>query len=381
MMEFKMLPFDEATSFFRKKVPITPKQYRQMTDEAKARAFTVSGITKLNIIEDIYHAMDRAISEKTLFSDFKKSVNQILEKRGWAGENPYRLDTVFRTNIQQAFQAGHYRQLMEVVESRPYWQYVAVMDGRTRPSHAAMNGKVLPADDPFWKRNFPPNGFNCRCTVVSVSKSEIERDNLTIEKELPDMADQGFLNNPGEVDYKDVLASIAFKAFDREKWTPLVERGYQEEGRPALVPYAPLPAKLGPTLKELNGDEEKLRKLYYDAIGGRAVSIVTPDGGSMIFSDYLFDHLTFDGREAFFPLLREIAERPYEIWLMPMKGEKTGRIVMRKRFIKFFEDEKKRHVMLVGEYQGGACVGYTFIRGDKVQYFADQRRGWLLYGR
>ena len=71
----------------------------------------------------------------------------------------------------------------------------------------------------------------------------------------------------------------------------------------------------------------------------------------------------------------------YEIWLSPEKGEVTGRIVMRKRFIRFFEDEKKRHVMLVAEYQQGSFVGYTFFRGDKVKYFADQRKGWLLYGR
>jgi len=72
---------------------------------------------------------------------------------------------------------------------------------------------------------------------------------------------------------------------------------------------------------------------------------------------------------------------PYEIWLMPMKGERTGRIVMRKRFIRYFQDEKERHVMLVGEYQGGTFVGYTFFRGEKVGYYLNQRKGFLLYGR
>jgi len=52
--------------------------------------------------------------------------------------------------------------------------------------------------------------------------------------------------------------------------------------------------------------------------------------------------------------------------------------VMRKRFVRFFEDEKKRHV-LVGEYQGGTFVGYTFFRGDYEKYL--ERKGFLLYGR
>ncbi|GEM_PF-4836972 len=54
---------------------------------------------------------------------------------------------------------------------------------------------------------------------------------------------------------------------------------------------------------------------------------------------------------------------------------------MRKRFIRFFDDERKRHVMLVAEYQQGSFVGYTFFRGNKVKYFADQRKVFQLYGR
>ncbi|MDX9746361.1 MAG: PBECR2 nuclease fold domain-containing protein [Syntrophales bacterium] len=111
-------------------------------------------------------------------------------------------------------------------------------------------------------------------------------------------------------------------------------------------------------------------------------SLATPDGGRIVLSGYLFDHIRLDGREAYFPLIRPVLEAPFKIWLMPMKGDKTGRIVMRKRFIRFFQDEKKRHVMLAGEYQGGTFVwGYTFFRGDKEGYFISQRAGLLLYGR
>ena len=381
MIEFTTPTFDEAIKFFRDKTPLTPDLYRKLTDEAKAKAFTVSGITRMDIVRDIYAAMDKAIAEKTTFADFKKSLKEAEALRGWRGQAPYRLDTIFRTNVQQAFQAGHYQQLMQVTGTRLYWQYSAVMDGRTRPAHAAMNGKVAAHDDPFWKVNFPPNGFNCRCTVVSVSKSEIERDGLTPEKHMPDIADTGFRNNPGEVSYRDILAERAIDGAKKERYQSLIEKGAKEAGRPDKVPYDPMPAKLGPVLKELGGDMGKAEILFQKAIGGKSVAINTPDGDSIIMSDYLLKHLTMDGREAYFPLIRPTLENPYEIWLSPEKGETTGRIVMRKRFIRFFEDEKKRHVMLVAEYQQGSFVGYTFFRGDKVKYFADQRRGWLLYGR
>jgi hypothetical protein len=117
-----------------------------------------------------------------------------------------------------------------------------------------------------------------------------------------------------------------------------------------------MPARLGPTLKDLGGDGVKLRTLFHEAIGGESVVVSTPDKDSIILSDYLFDHLSLDGREAYFPLIRHVLEDPFEIWLTPMKGEQTGRVVMRKRFIRFFQD-KKRPMYAVGEYQGGTCVG------------------------
>ena len=71
--------------------------------------------------------------------------------------------------------------MMENVKDRPYWQYVAVMDSRTRPAHSALNGKVFRYDDPFWKVHYPPNGFQCRCRVRSLSEQDVEARKLTVE--------------------------------------------------------------------------------------------------------------------------------------------------------------------------------------------------------
>lgn len=40
------------------------------------------------------------------------------------------------------------------------------------PEHAALHGVTLPIDDPFWEQFTPPNGWNCRCSVVQVRKSK-----------------------------------------------------------------------------------------------------------------------------------------------------------------------------------------------------------------
>ena len=51
-------------------------------------------------------------------------------------------------------------------------QYRTAHDDRVRPEHAALDRVTLPITDPFWQEYYPPNGWNCRCTVVQVRKSK-----------------------------------------------------------------------------------------------------------------------------------------------------------------------------------------------------------------
>ena len=51
-------------------------------------------------------------------------------------------------------------------------QYRTAGDKKVRPEHAALDRVTLPITDPFWEEYYPPNGWNCRCTVVQVRKSK-----------------------------------------------------------------------------------------------------------------------------------------------------------------------------------------------------------------
>lgn len=124
----------------------------------------------------------------------------------------------------------------DVMELRPYWQYDAVNDSRTRPSHLAMDGRVFPADSPVWDTWFPPNGFKCRCTVRTLSKRQVERMGLQVETQLPKsgiledgrfvnlMPDPHFATNPAKTPWRPDLEGYpeplakAFRA--REKGNP-----------------------------------------------------------------------------------------------------------------------------------------------------------------
>ena len=51
-------------------------------------------------------------------------------------------------------------------------QYRTQRDGKVRTEHAALDRVTLPPSNPFWADFYPPNGWNCRCTVVQVRKSK-----------------------------------------------------------------------------------------------------------------------------------------------------------------------------------------------------------------
>ena len=66
-------------------------------------------------------------------------MNEFLEAEGYEGLDPLQADNIFRTNIQTAYNVGHYEQMTDpdVMQLRPYWMYDAVNDSHTRPSHLA----------------------------------------------------------------------------------------------------------------------------------------------------------------------------------------------------------------------------------------------------
>lgn len=54
-------------------------------------------------------------------------------------------------------------------------QYRTMSDSKVRETHRALNGVTLPPDDPFWRSYYPPNGWNCRCTVRQVRRGKFPR--------------------------------------------------------------------------------------------------------------------------------------------------------------------------------------------------------------
>lgn len=219
---------DAAIEFWQWRAKLTDEEAKALGEGARCRAFYVSGLARHDLVMLVSDGMEEALKNGETLETFKARIAEAIRTQGW---HDYRVENIFRTNMQTAYAAGRYKKMQAVKKSRPYWQYMAIMDRRVRPSHAILNGMVYPADHEFWKTNYPPNGFRCRCGVRSLSARQVKRMGLEVRKDMPGPgvwtdpkteyeyfvhfpgADKGFKNNPGR-DWVSDLRDLAVKRLE-----------------------------------------------------------------------------------------------------------------------------------------------------------------------
>ncbi|QGM80669.1 phage minor head protein [Otariodibacter oris] len=209
----KAIEFLESKKVFSKNL-----DKEGLQNSARARAARIANLSSLELTANIYQSMADAKRDGQFYSDWVKDVHSMLERKGWTahydkeskehlivdsntGEvfgSPRRLETIYRTNMQSALSAQRYQQLMDNVDNRPYWQYSAILDSRTRPRHASMHGLVFRYDDPFWATFYPPNGFNCRCSVKALKQRDLDRNHLQVSNSKSIMVDAVIEPRKGE---------------------------------------------------------------------------------------------------------------------------------------------------------------------------------------
>ena len=177
--EYLNLPFDEAIEFFRKKLNLPTRTWKDIWKAMHARSFVVAGAMKEDLIQDLRDAVDKGIADGTTLAEFRKDFDNIIEKTGWKykGGKAWRTAVIFNTNLSTAYSIGNYQQMMEpaVLKARPYLRYVRSSSANPRIEHQAWANIILPADDPWWNTHYPPNGWGCKCGVVNHSAREVER--------------------------------------------------------------------------------------------------------------------------------------------------------------------------------------------------------------
>ncbi|SFB28512.1 phage putative head morphogenesis protein, SPP1 gp7 family [Pseudomonas simiae] len=187
---------ENAVAYLKSKGYAITWNWQEMLDQAHDQSFTVAKAMRLDLLSDIRGALETALQDGQTLKQFIAVLQPTLESQGWWGQqvivdsqgvgelvqlgSPRRLKTIYQTNLQSAYMAGRKASMEETTDTHPYWMYIAILDGKTRPSHRALHGQVFRHDDPIWAAIFPPNGFNCRCRVVALSEAAVKRRGLKI---------------------------------------------------------------------------------------------------------------------------------------------------------------------------------------------------------
>lgn len=216
---FKLAPA-LAIKYFKKKNNKLTWDWFELWQDAHKKSFTVAKVMREDILNDIRTALDKSLSEGKTFHDFQKELKPTLQKKGWWGEeivvdkegnaervqlgSMYRLKTIYSVNMQTAYQTGRYKTQTDNTDTRPYWEYVAVMDSRTLPEHAMLNGLVFRYDDPFWNSFYPPNGWRCRCRVNALSDYNLKKKEISPQDSTGCLSEEQRLVSKKSGEYKPV---------------------------------------------------------------------------------------------------------------------------------------------------------------------------------
>lgn len=229
---FNVAP-EQAISYFKAKGLKPTFSYADMLDGAHDNAFTAAKMMDVDMLGQVRASLDAAMANGTPFKAWADQITPILQSGGWWGRkevsdpltgqtivaqlgSPWRLETIFRTNMQTAYAAGAWQEIQANKSVAPFLMYDAVDDDRTRPLHASWDRRVMSVDHVWWLTHYPPNGYNCRCGVIQLSDAEVEALGLQVaidppkdgsydwtnprtgeELVYPKGIDPGFANNPG----------------------------------------------------------------------------------------------------------------------------------------------------------------------------------------
>ena len=197
--DFKSPPQD-AIRYLEQKFPKASWAYTDLLDNAHDRAFVVAKMVDVDLATTVQRSIIDAMQEGKGYKAWAKDIDKVLAKSGWydgqinvdaqgnakkvVTGGQHRLETIYRTNVAAAYEAGRQQVIFNDRDDDPfgYVMYSAIMDNRTRPTHKALHGKVMEKSDPAWSSISPPNGYNCRCTIVELTQGQIDRYGYKVSK-------------------------------------------------------------------------------------------------------------------------------------------------------------------------------------------------------
>ena len=190
-LSIETFPNEAAIAYIKGKAVADPENFGNLPNQLKQRAFVVAGVEKLNVVKEIREAvakLPQGASWDAVKKEIAKDISPFVGDGGMdeAARDKAakaRAEFLLRTHGFQAYSVARHQQQMATAKRFPYWKYETVGDNRVRAAHAALDGKVLRADDPWWKTHYPPWDWGCRCIVIALDEEDAQEIGITPDGE------------------------------------------------------------------------------------------------------------------------------------------------------------------------------------------------------
>lgn len=184
---------DGAVDTALKEVPLDDISVQRL----KESNYVFSGIKTFHELNEAFPSLLDEEGSRKPFNQFLNDVQKVYDTY-----NVQYLRTEYNFAQASALMAARWKQF-EQYGDRYYLQYRTMYDKRVRRTHRMLHNITLPIESPFWDKYFPPNGWNCRCTVVQVRKDKYPVSNEQEAMNLGSQATAGkyqemFMFNPGK---------------------------------------------------------------------------------------------------------------------------------------------------------------------------------------
>lgn len=187
-------PPSKAIAYLQQKKVMPSEDWWRVQGNAHNKAFVIAHMTQLDLLEDVRKSLIDAQKNGWDLKQWSEHITPKMKARGWWGKqeiqtdtgvrevqlgSPYRLKTIYQTNMAQSYEAGR-QAVMQDDSLFPYWMYSATLDNKTRPRHRALHGVVMRKTDPAWSSIAPKNGYRCRCTRIELMETDVQSQNLKV---------------------------------------------------------------------------------------------------------------------------------------------------------------------------------------------------------
>jgi len=202
--------YEESVRFMRERTNLDPEDIKVLRSNYRSTAINVAKSVSDHIENGLREAMTQVTAKGMHVKQGMAHLRQRMDALGVTPKGNHLLETLVRTQLNLAYNAGRWEANKDPIiqEILTGYEYFTVGDDRVRDTHAPLDGIKMPKDDPIWDRIWPPNGYNCRCTVVEIFEPFEEKpppDTVEVEgRMVVPGPDEGFDFNVGKL-FGDVV--------------------------------------------------------------------------------------------------------------------------------------------------------------------------------